>query len=295
VNPAYPPVLDELHRGPPTKLTDVGGGCIAQARVATFADGSGVFVKTAAFHPAAFEREAEGLRQLASAGALRVPAVLAVCADALVLELVHSGRKPPNFFEEFGRAFSELHRHHGQACGFPQDNFIGSNPQPNHPVGADWIDASDPTGQCWPDFFIERRLRFQLQLAESNGHGDELTRLLDRAEQRIRELLSCAIEPPSLLHGDLWGGNYLVDEQGRACLIDPAVYYGHREADLAMTRLFGGFGESFYAAYEQYFPLAEGHLERLRVYQLYHLLNHLNLFGRSYYGQSQQILRYYAS
>ena len=105
---------------------------------------------------------------------------------------------------------------------------------------------------------------------------------------------SAAPEAPSLLHGDLWGGNFLADEKGDPCLIDPAVYYGHREADLAMTRLFGGFAPDFYVAYEEELPLAAGHDERLPIYQLYHLLNHLNLFGRSYYSRCEQILRRFA-
>jgi fructosamine-3-kinase len=295
VKDSYPPILDELGRGPPLTTAGLGGGCIAQARVAAFADGSRAFVKTAAVDPAAFEREAHGLNELAAAGAIRVPEVLVVSTDALVLEYIPQGGKPPGFDSEFGRSFSKLHRFQGRACGFFEDNFIGSTPQPNQPAGASWSNADDPHGQLWPDFFIERRLRFQVNLAQQNGYGHELAALLDQAEARLRELLSAAPEPPTLLHGDLWGGNYLVDDQGRPCLIDPAVYYGHREADLAMTRLFGGFGESFYSAYEECHPLQEGHGERLRLYQLYHLLNHLNLFGRSYYGESHQILRYYAS
>ena len=121
-----------------------------------------------------------------------------------------------------------------------------------------------------------------------------LKRLLDRAERRIAELLAGAPEAPVLLHGDLWGGNYIVDEAGEACLIDPAAYYGHREADLAMTRLFGGFDRNFYSAYEESAPLAAGHEERLPIYQLYHLLNHFNLFGGGYGAQSRAILQRYA-
>jgi fructosamine-3-kinase len=133
-----------------------------------------------------------------------------------------------------------------------------------------------------------------VKLAVSKGHGHDIGHLLDRAEGQIAELLGASIEPPGILHGDLWSGNYLVDDLGEACLIDPAVYYGHREADLAMTRLFGGFDSSFYEAYCEVSPLAAGHRERLPIYQLYHILNHLNLFGGSYYEQSMRILRRYA-
>ena len=133
-----------------------------------------------------------------------------------------------------------------------------------------------------------------MDLAVSKGNGPDIGHLLDRAEGKITDLLASADEPPSILHGDLWSGNYMVDDRGEACLIDPAVYYGHREADLAMTRLFGGFDSSFYQAYCEASPLASGHQERLLIYQLYHLLNHLNLFGGSYYDQSMRILRRYS-
>jgi fructosamine-3-kinase len=209
--------------------------------------------------------------------------------------MIESAPRKRGFFEEFGRRFAALHRHRGRACGFPQDNFIGSTPQLNQPLDGPWDGAAADNGSGWPAFFLQRRLRFQARLAEGRGDGGELLRLLDRAESRIAVLLAGAIEPPVILHGDLWGGNYLVDERGEACLIDPAVYYGHREADLAMTRLFGGFDRAFYAAYEEALPLAAGHQERLPIYQLYHVLNHYNLFGGGYHDQSRRILRHYAA
>lgn len=277
-------LLSQLGRGEPVKLEAVGGGCIAEARIATFADGYSVFLKTAEGAPGMFEREAEGLAALAEAGAIRIPEVLAVGDGGLVLEAVRAGSRRPDFFECFGRQFARLHQYHGRVFGFTSDNFIGSTPQLNSPVGK---------GDDWPEFFLERRLRFQADLAEQNGHGSELRRLLEEAENRIEALLAASAEAPSLLHGDLWGGNFMVDETGMPCLIDPAVYFGHREADLAMTRLFGGFEAAFYDSYNEAFPLAPGHNERLPLYQLYHLLNHLNLFGSAYYAQCRQILRHY--
>lgn len=294
LNSGVKAILKKLGRGDPKSLASVGGGCIADARLAEFADGTRVFVKSRAAAPEMFEREAEGLQALASTGAIRVPAVLAVSAEALVLEYIPEGGKQTGFFNNFGREFAELHRTHGPACGFDRDNFIGLTPQPNTPMNGDWGALKPDSmgdGGDWPEFFLQRRLRYQVERAEKQGHGAELRHLLDRSEAAILEMLNEALEPPSLLHGDLWGGNYLTDETGRACLIDPAVYYGHREADLAMTRLFGGFSPSFYRAYEEAFPLQAGHGERLPLYQLYHLLNHLNLFGRSYYGQCDRILR----
>lgn len=295
-----PSILAELGRGPAVEWTGVAGGCIADARVATFKNGSKVFVKLkagkcAADAPGLFECEAQGLRALAAAGAIRVPQVLAVGEEALVLEMIVESPKKRRFSEDFGRRFAQLHGYRGKAFGFSNNNFIGSTRQRNDPLDGPWDMAADEDGAKWPAFFVERRLRFQARLAASRGYGDDLERLLDRAEARIIGLLSTAIELPSLLHGDLWSGNFIVDDRGEACLIDPAVYYGHREADLAMTRLFGGFEPSFYKAYEETSPLDAGHEERLGIYQLYHLLNHLNLFGSGYYGQSKRILQQYAS
>ncbi len=290
---SYPRILDQLGRGPPTAVRGLGGGCIADAAVARFADGSSAFVKRAAGRPDMFECEAAGLRALAEADAIRVPRVLAVAADALVLEMIESAPRRSGFFEDFGQRFAALHRFRGKACGFPQDNYIGSTPQPNRPLDGPWNQAAADDGHGWTAFFIERRLRYQAGLAAGQD-GGTLAGLLDRAEARVAELLDGSVEPPVILHGDLWGGNYIVDERGEACLIDPAVYYGHREADLAMTRLFGGFDRSFYAAYEAESPLAAGQEERMRLYQLYHVLNHFNLFGGGYYEQSRSILQRYA-
>ena len=288
----YPPILDQLGRGAPVDIRGMGGGCIADAAVASFADGTRVFVKRVAGRPGMFEAEAAGLRVLEEAGVIRVPRVLAVSEEALVLEMIEAASRQPDFFEDFGRRFAGLHGHRGKSCGFPSDNFIGSTPQPNRPLDGPWEDAAPDDGSGWPGFFLERRLRFQVGLAATRGRP-ELVQLLDRAEAHIEELLGGAIEPPVILHGDLWGGNFIVDERGEACLIDPAVYYGHREADLAMTRLFGGFDSVFYAAYDEALPLAPGHAERLPIYQLYHVLNHFNLFGGGYYEQSRRILMRY--
>lgn len=289
----YPPILDQLGLGPPDSLTRIGGGCISDARIARFKDGSQVFVKTHAGVPDMFQREAEGLRALAEAKAIRIPAVLAVDSQALVLEMISPAPRKTGFAESFGRQFAILHQFHGPACGFAHDNFIGATPQPNGPVSGSWATACDESGQDWPDFFVERRLRFQTTLAAERGHGHELMRLLDKAERNIRALLKGAIEPPVILHGDLWSGNVIVDDRGEACLIDPASYFGHREADLAMTRLFGGFEPAFYQAYSEVLPPAPGHRERLPIYQLYHVINHLNLFGGGYGNQAKRIFRGY--
>lgn len=284
----------------------VGGGCIHQARLLDLADGRCLFLKADTGVPDdLFEREAEGLRALAAAGPTRDhPASpggaprrgpLRVPADPLhgragkfvflLMEAVPTGRGGRGFFARFGRAFAELHRlTRGERYGFEHDNYLGGTPQPNGWSGS------------WVEFFRERRLAHQLRLAERRGHMDgELTRLGDRLLDRLDRWLEVPDEPACLLHGDLWSGNFLADDQGQPVLIDPAVYYGHREADLAMTRLFGGFDASFYRAYEEAWPLAPAHEDRLPLYQLYHLLNHLNLFGASYRPRCLAILRHYVA
>jgi len=296
----YPSILDELGMDAPACIEAAGGGCIANAAIATFNDGSRVFVKWVADSgvaaaPDMFRREAEGLRELAKAGAIRVPEVLAVGKHALALEMIESGPRKKDFAADFGRRLAALHTRRGKTCGFTHDNFIGASVQYNAPMDGPWDAVAPDGGASWPEFFFERRLRVQVTLAACRGHGAELERLLDRAQPRIMELLGATTELPSLLHGDLWGGNYIVDGRGEACLIDPAVYYGNREADLAMTRLFGGFEPSFYAAYNEVLPLADGHEQRLAIYQLYHVLNHLNLFGAAYLEQSWRLLRLYAA
>lgn len=143
-------------------------------------------------------------------------------------------------------------------------------------------------------FYYNKRLLFQYRLAERNGYATAALRNgISKLESRIHTILSGSEELPCLLHGDLWSGNFLCDSLGNPVLIDPAVYYGHREADLAMTRLFGGFPETFYRAYDKEYPLAAGYFYREGLYKLYHVLNHLNLFGTGYLGEAESILKFY--
>lgn len=277
------------------RQTPVGGGSIHRAAILELSDGSRRFVKHSPGAPAdMFPREAEGLRALAATGAIRVPrdplpgeADEAGGVRFLVLEAIDTGSPGHGFFSRFGRAFAELHRGTRQTrAGFPHDNYIGSTPQPNG-----WMDD-------WCDFFRQRRLGFQLELARRNGLATaELSKLGDRLLERLATWLDVPGENCCLLHGDLWSGNFLCDAEGEPVLIDPAAYYGHREADLAMTRLFGGFDRAFYEAYEEAWPLPSSGVEqreRQDIYQLYHLLNHLNLFGSGYIAQCLSILRRFA-
>jgi len=224
--------------------------------------------------------EARGLRWLAEAGALRTPAILEVSTapPRLVLERIDPGAPAPGYDERLGRGLAALHAAGADGFGFPEDNFIGPLAQRNAPR---------PT---WPRFYAEQRLEPQLRRARDAGRVDErLAARVTRVMERLEGLLGPP-EPPARLHGDLWSGNVLVDERGEPCLIDPAVYGGHREVDLAMMRLFGGFGPRCFAAYEECAPLAPGHAERVALHQLYPLLVHVNLFGGSYVGSLEAAL-----
>ncbi|MDK2970839.1 MAG: hypothetical protein PWP23_594 [Candidatus Sumerlaeota bacterium] len=278
-------------RSPVARRQGVGGGCINNAETIALADGRRFFLKSNPHPlPRLFECEAEGLEALATAGALRVPRPIGTGGGGngvppfLVLELIESGAPGPRFQEELGRGLAELHRTtRADRFGFPHDNYIGSTPQPNG-----W-------NEDWVAFWREHRLGFQLRLARRNGLSDAaMDKLGDRLMNRLDEYLAEPAEPPCLLHGDLWGGNVMADGGGAPVLIDPAAYYGRREADLAMTQLFGGFTAAFYHAYEETWPLAPGSDTRLAIYRLYHLLNHLNLFGAGYAGQCRTILKRFA-
>ena len=260
----------------------VGGSSFDTTRTLRLDDGRDAFLKANETpRPGAFLAEAHGLEALERAGALRVPKVLAVAERFLVLEWIELGMASAGFWERFGQDFAKLHlRTAGGRPGFSRDNYLGATPQPN------------ATDEDWCEFWRLQRLGHQLETASASGLLDpELARLGQRLMDRLDEWLGEIVDPMSLLHGDLWSGNVLCDSHGAPVLIDPAAYHGHREADLAMTQLFGGFSEPFYSAYEEVWPLEPGWRERLEIYKLYHLLNHLNLFGASYRGGCVDILR----
>ena len=225
-----------------------------------------------------FEAEAEGLAELRSANEIRVPEVLG-CGTIdgrsyLILERLALEPATDAAARRLGRQLASLHGHTQSRFGWHRDNTIGLTPQKN-----DW--SGD-----WVGFFREHRLGYQVALAAANGY--DLTREGARLGERLPGLFDGYDPEPSLLHGDLWGGNW-GNVGGEPVIFDPAVYYGDREADIAMTRLFGGFGRGFYEAYEASWPMAPGHERRLLLYQLYHVLNHLNLFGASYLARARSL------
>jgi protein-ribulosamine 3-kinase len=222
----------------------------------------------------AFAAEAEGLATLAHAGALRVPRVIArgttAAAAFLALEWIDPAPADAGAQARLGAGLAALHAVSSVRFGFERDNLIGATPQLNG-----W-------SANWAQFFCERRLGPQLVLAAHHGFGPLLGEAGHRLLDAVPTLLAGHHPAASLLHGDLWHGNWLASTGGEAVIFDPAVYYGDREADVAMTRLFGGFGPAFYAAYEAAAPLAPGWQARAELYNLYHVLNHANLFGGGY-------------
>jgi len=264
------------------------GGDINDAFEARLADGRRVFVKTNAHaDPRMFACEAHGLEWLREAGAIRVPLVLAHDGSNrnetpfLVLERIASAPPAHDFDEQLGGRLARLHRFGAPAFGFEEPNFIGSLPQDNTPC------------DTWPELYASRRLEPQVRAAIDRGHAPpRWQRDFDRLFARLADLTGPP-EPPARLHGDLWGGNVMPDERGEPCVIDPAVYGGHREVDLAMLRLFGGASPRCIAAYDETWPLAHGHTDRVRLYQLYPLLVHVNLFGGGYVQSVESALRAY--
>lgn len=271
--------LAEALASPVSSAEAMSGGDINDAWRVTLEDGRAVFVKTnERADPAMFPREAEGLAWLAEANALRTPEVLATSDAFLALELIKPGRRAAGFDEQLGRGLAALHRAGADGFGFPSDNFIGTLPQDNGRE-ADW-----------PRFYVRRRLEPQLRMAVDRGLASAtMRRGLARVFSNI-DALTGPSEPPSRLHGDLWGGNCFVDENGAPVLIDPAVYGGHREMDLAMMQLFGGFNARVFSAYDEAYPLAPGWRERVPLYQLYPLLVHVNLFGGGYVTSVERAL-----
>jgi len=265
-----------------TPARAVGGGDISQAwRVES--DVGSLFLKTGpASNSDMLSAEAEGLAEIRSAQAVRVPDVVAcVTGDGvacLALEWLAFDRVDAAAGRLLGRQLAEMHRHTSDCFGWYRDNAIGLTPQHNHRCNR------------WIDFFRDQRLGFQLELAGQNGYGRQLAPAGRDLINRLAELFEDYEPVPSLLHGDLWGGNW-ASCSGRPVIFDPAVYYGDRETDLAMTRLFGGFGPGFYEAYEEAWPLADGYRKRCTLYQLYHVLNHLNIFGGAYLNQAKTMLR----
>lgn len=275
--------LSQILPAPITSGTGVPGGSINSAAKLQLQNHQDCFLKwNTAGDPAMFIKEKNGLQQLRSAEtSIRIPDVLIAGKTEtgtgfLVLEYVEEGNSLPESAARFGEALAALHRHRNDRFGLSYDNFIGRLPQSNA-----WHDS-------WVDFFIYERIEPQLRMAV-DAHKLPVS-TIGRFKSIFKKLPDIfPQEPPGLLHGDLWSGNYMYDTGGRPVIYDPAVYYGHREIELAFTYLFGGFSSAFYKAYNNAYPLISGFGERKDLYNLYPLLVHTNLFGGRYTRQVEAI------
>ncbi|PKO14634.1 MAG: fructosamine kinase [Chloroflexi bacterium HGW-Chloroflexi-10] len=284
MNPLPDTLLQKLNKeiqalgdlGPLTFVGSVGGGCINNAMQLAGKNDHYFLKWNWKSLPGMFAAEAYGLQLLAASRSIRVPQVLAQgeatpeCPTFILLEWIESRGR----FNQAvcGEQLAAMHTVSTAGLfGLDQNNYIGSTPQLNEPLGE------------WVAFFVQKRLQPQIHLARQNGRLDiNRQRRLERFLKRLPDWLDGVKRQPVLLHGDLWGGNVMGGPEGEPVLIDPAVYYGDRETDLAFTTMFGGFQADFYAAYQSVYPLEPDFEERFEIYNAYHLLNHLNLFGESY-------------
>ena len=274
--------------GTPVKIksfSPVAGGCINESGRLETEQGS-FFLKwnRADLFPGMFETEARGLDLIRQAACVKVPEVICTgkfdSAIFIVLEFIGSADRSPGYWEMLGHQMGLLHGRKNSFFGLDHNNYIGSLPQQNE--GEDG----------WADFFIEKRLKPQLRMAVDSGKMGH-TQLLqfERLFGKLSNLIPSS--EPSLLHGDLWGGNLMIDQSGMPCLVDPSVYFGHPEVDIAMTFMFGGFDKAMYRAYEEISPLTPGWKERSEIHNLYPLLVHVNLFGGSYTHSVVEVLNRY--
>ncbi|SFK59600.1 Fructosamine-3-kinase [Nitrosomonas aestuarii] len=268
----------------PKVIKIIGGGCINQT-YSVADDHRCFFVKTnAADRFAMFAAEAAGLQEIIQSNTLRAPHPICWERDKqhvwLVLEYLDLNYRTHGNAEEFGKRLAAMHRTNAPQFGWTRDNTIGSTPQINTP------------SPDWPAFWRTNRLQYQLDLAQTKGYHGKLQKLGEQLLEDFSQFFTSYTPRPSLLHGDLWNGNFSYDHTGQPVVFDPAVYHGDRETDIAMTELFGGFPADFYSAYRHEYPLESGYNVRKVLYNLYHVLNHLNLFGGSYRHQAEEMMNY---
>ncbi|MDP2238093.1 MAG: fructosamine kinase family protein [Bacteroidales bacterium] len=281
--------LLEKHTGIKGRIEEtraLGGGSINDCCKLVYARKS-FFMKWnyADRYPQMFVKEALGLEKLSATNSIKIPEVIGTGEEAslafLILSYVEKGHASQSFWHEFGTQLAQLHKNTAAHFGLNHDNFIGSLEQKNS-----FCDN-------WPEFFAGMRLEPQIRMARNRGAFDSASLMaFERLFGKLDKLFPA--EAPALLHGDLWSGNFLCNEKSAPVLIDPAIYYGHREMDLAMSKLFGGFDNSFYTAYHSSFPLEKGWQTRVDLCNIYPLLVHVNLFGGGYVSQVKSILRYFA-
>jgi len=264
------------------QFISIGGGCINTAYKLQTADQSYFIKLNQPQLIAMFEGEARGLEEIRALNCVRVPAVICHGQTGghsfLALEYIDLGSLRDNASSLLGQQLAKLHRHHQDFFGWHINNTIGSTPQYNDHEH-DWL-----------TFWQQHRLGQQLNIAKKNGYSGNLQDKGQQLMAKLHHFFDSYSPEPALLHGDLWGGNAAADPQGNPVIFDPACYYGDRETDIAMTELFGGFNRDFYAAYQAEYPLDSGYKTRKILYNLYHILNHVNLFGSGYLNQAESMI-----
>ncbi|MBA3901815.1 MAG: fructosamine kinase family protein [Bacteroidetes bacterium] len=262
-------------------ILPVSGGSINNAFKVETAS-SAYFLKTnpACLYLNMFETEAKGLRLLKNSSLFKVPDVVLLGNGAdkfILMEWIETGQKTPVLYKKAGEYLAQMHHNSGDFFGLSHHNYIGSLPQ------------SNKAHQNWGEFFKAERLEPQLKIAcKKNIFEPAVLKQFEKLFTKLNEIFPN--EPPALLHGDLWSGNFMATIEGSPAIFDPAVYFGHREMDLAMTKLFGGFSPEFYQHYQETFPLEKGWQKRMDICNLYPLLVHVNLFGGSYVNQVREVL-----
>ncbi len=264
----------------------IGGGSINDAHRIQTSHGT-FFAKTNEHeaYPGMFEAEAKGLKFLHEHSSFKIPQSIetGLLEDTqwILMPYIKSASKKSSFWEDFGRRIAEMHRKTNNSFGLDYANYLGSLPQYNNPT------------ENWSDFFVNQRLKPQLKMAEERSLANpEMIRYFEKLYKKAYDLFP--VEPPAALHGDLWTGNFMTSEDGDATIFDPAVHFGHREMDIAMSKLFGGFDKRFYEAYNEEYPMEKGWENRLPLANIYPLMAHVNIFGGSYTSQVMGILRKYA-
>lgn len=265
------------------KTQSIGGGSINQAFLVQTSSNS-FFLKynTAQAHPKIFSSELQGLQLMANTKTIRIPqpyyAYEGLQYSFILMEYIEQKGYAPDFWQQFAYKLADLHSQSSKSFGLNFSNYMGS------------LSQSNKQHSSFVEFFIEERLEPQIRLARNNGYLN--SKHIRQSENLYSELASIfPNENPSLVHGDLWSGNFMCDEQGQAVIMDPAVYFGHREVDIAITIMFGGFSPEFYESYQKNFPMEKGWEERLPYYNLYPVLIHINLFGHSYLGEFERVLK----